>query len=165
MPARTAKKRVRSGDRLLNRELSSLDFTARVLALAIDPAVPLLERVRFCAIVSQQLDDFFQVRVAGLMDQVASGVAVRSQDGRLPRAVLAEIRARVLELEAQQARTWMRELKPALAREHIVVGSVADCTKEELAELAMRFERELYPVLTPSPSVPGSRSPTSRRSH
>jgi polyphosphate kinase len=159
MPARTSKTRVRSGDRLLNRELSSLDFTSRVLALAADPEVPLLERVRFCALASQQLDDFFQVRVAGLLDQVASGVTARSSDGRLPRATLAEIRSRVLELETAQARTWLRELKPALVKQQIVIGSVVDCTKEELTELATRFERELYPVLTPLAVGPGQPFP------
>ena len=150
---------MRTNDRLLNRELSSLDFSARVLTLAGDPSLPPLERIRFCAIFSTQLDEFFQVRVAGLMDQVASRVAVRSADGRLPRAVLAEIRARVLELEAVQAHTWLRDLRPALAQEQIVVGSVGDCTKEELAELATRFERELYPVLTPLAVGPGQPFP------
>jgi polyphosphate kinase len=149
----------RAADRLLNRELSSLDFTARVLALAADPGVPLLERVRFCAIASQQLDDFFQVRVAGLLDQVASGLAVRSADGRRPQTVLAEIRSHVLGLAAHQAKTWTRELRPALATEEVVVGTVDDCTKDELAELATRFERELYPVLTPLAVGPGQPFP------
>src|SRR2546422_11040427 len=105
MPARTAKKRVRSGDRLLNRELSSLDFTTRVLSLAADPAVPLLERVRFCALASQQLDDFFQVRVAGLMDQVASGVAGPAPGRRPPRAGPWGIKAPALPLAGAPAGT------------------------------------------------------------
>jgi polyphosphate kinase len=149
----------RAADRLLNRELSSLDFTARVLAVAADPEVPLLERVRFCAITSQQLDDFFQVRVAGLLDQVASGLAVRSADGRRPQTVLAEIRHHVLRLAADQAKIWTCELRPALAAEEVVVGTVDDLTKDELAELATRFERELYPVLTPLAVGPGQPFP------
>jgi polyphosphate kinase len=150
---------LRAGDRLLNRELSSLEFTSRVLAMAADPDVPLLERVRFCAIASQQLDEFFQVRVAGLLDQVAAGLAVRSADGRRPQTVLADIRARVLKLDAEQARIWKKELRTALADEELVVGSVDDCSKEELAELAGRFERELYPVLTPLAVGPGQPFP------
>jgi len=149
----------KTGDRLLNRELSSLDFSARVLELAADPALPLLERVRFCAIFSQQIDDFFQVRVAGLLDQVAAGLTTPSADGRRPQTALDEIRMRALELTAAQARLWTRELRPALASEAVVVGQVADCTKEELAELATRFERELYPVLTPLAVGPGQPFP------
>jgi len=78
--------------RFLNRELSRLDFDRRVLAQAADPSVPLLERVRFCSIVSSNLDEFFMVRVAGLLRQAAAGVPARSADGRTPRAALDEIR-------------------------------------------------------------------------
>ena len=76
-------------DRILNRELSRLDFDARVFELASDPSVPLLERVNFCSIQSSNLDEFFMVRVAGLMDQAASGIAPRSPDGRTPQETLA----------------------------------------------------------------------------
>jgi polyphosphate kinase len=151
--------RAKAGDRLLNRELSSLDFSARVLELAGAPELPLLERVRFCAIFSQQLDDFFQVRVAGLMDQAEAGVALRSPDGRTPKEALADIGVRVRELTTRQARIWKRELSPALAAEGIVLGRVEQCTKEELAELATRFEREIYPVLTPLAVGPGQPFP------
>ena len=75
--------------RLLNRELSLLDFHARVLELAGDESVPLLERVKFCAIFSSNLDEFFQVRVAGLLGQAESGLAVRSTDGLTPHQALA----------------------------------------------------------------------------
>jgi len=147
------------GDRLLNRELSALDFSARVLAMAADPGVPLLERVRFCAIFSQQLDDFFQVRVAGLLDQIAAGLSRPSPDGRPPLAALGEIRARAAELAARQSALWMRELKPALAKKGILIGNVTDCTKDELAELATRFDGEVYPVLTPLAVGPGQPFP------
>src|SRR5258708_12104522 len=79
--------------RYINRELSRLDFDERVLALAEDPRLPLLERVRFLAIFSQNLDDFFQVRVAGLKEQVLPAVAVASPDGMSPLAQLRSIRA------------------------------------------------------------------------
>src|SRR5436189_2129900 len=86
---------------LFNRELSWLDLNKRVLELAADPSEPLLERVKFCSIFSSNLDEFFMVRVAGLLDQLVSGVSVKSHDGRTPQQTLAEIRGRVLELTAE----------------------------------------------------------------
>jgi polyphosphate kinase len=139
----------RGGDRLLNRELSWLEFNARVLDLAADQSVPLLERVKFCFIFSSNLDEFFMVRVAGLMGQEAAGIGVRSIDGRTPTAALAEIRERVLGLTARQSRLWSRELVPALAEQGLVIAQVEECEDKEVAELEKRFEREIYPVLTP----------------
>src|ERR671936_18214 len=120
--------------RLLNRELSQLDFHARVLDLAADESLPLLERVRFCAIFSSQIDEFFQVRVAGLLGQAESGIAMRSPDGLTPQQALARIRERVLELTTHQSRIWKRDLRPALTDEGIVVGGIEDCDERELAE-------------------------------
>src|SRR6186997_1523490 len=88
------------GDRLLNRELAWLDFNARVLALADDEQVPLLERAKFLGIFASNLDEFFQVRVAGLKDQVAAGITTASPDGRTPAQQLLEVRERVEELMA-----------------------------------------------------------------
>ncbi|MBA3332222.1 MAG: polyphosphate kinase 1 [Actinobacteria bacterium] len=146
-------------ERLLNRELSRLEFDARVLEQAADPTVPLLERVKFCAFVSSNLDEFFQVRVAGLTDQAASGLPVRSADGLTPQETLAAVRSRVSELTARQSRLWRRELCPALAEQGIPVGSIDDCSKRELAELESRFERETFPVLTPLGVGPGQPFP------
>jgi len=94
------------GERLLNRELSWLDFNRRVLELALDPAAPLLERVRFCSIVSSNLDEFFMVRVAGLLRQAAAGLSTRSPDGRTPLAALGDIHLRVGELTEAQSQLW-----------------------------------------------------------
>jgi polyphosphate kinase len=146
-------------ERLLNRELSLLDFHSRVLELAGDEAVPLLERVKFCSIFSSNLDEFFQVRVAGLLGQAESGIAVRSADGLTPHQALARIRERVLELTASQSRLWKRELRPALAAEGIVVGGIEDCDGKELKQLERRFHREIYPVLTPLAVGPGQPFP------
>jgi polyphosphate kinase len=99
------------------------------------------------------------VRVAGLMGQVASGMSVRSPDGRTPTEALAEIRQRVLELSARQAKLWRRELLPALAEQDIVVGNVGDLRARELDELTERFERQIYPVLTPLAVGPGQPFP------
>jgi polyphosphate kinase len=158
MASRT-KKRVGAGQRLLNRELSWLEMNARVLELSSDETIPLLERVKFCAIFSSNLDEFFMIRVAGLAGQVASGVTVRTDDGLSPQATLAEIRQRALALTESQARLWTRELQPALAAEGIVIGDVEQCSEDELRELAERFEREIYPVLTPLAVGPGTPFP------
>src|SRR5262245_40011567 len=144
---------------LLNRELSWLDLNKRVLDLAADASEPLLERVKFCSIFSSNLDEFFMVRVAGLLDQVIARVNVRSPDGRTPQQALAEVRERVLELGAAQSRLWREELVPALAGEGIVVGTVDDATPQEHAELEATFARQIYPVLTPLAVGPGQPFP------
>nr|MBA2384109.1 polyphosphate kinase 1 [Actinomycetota bacterium] len=146
-------------NRFLNRELSWLDFNGRILDLAEDAQLPILDRVKFCAICSSHLDEFFMVRVAGLTGQAASGAAVRSVDGLTPQAALAVIRERTLELVARQSALWERELQPALGDHGILVGRVDDCTDEELAELGRRFEREVFPVLTPLAVGPGQPFP------
>jgi polyphosphate kinase len=145
--------------RFLNRELSWLDFNARVLEMASDPALPLLERVNFCSIFSSNLDEFFMVRVAGLMDQAAAGVSLRSPDGLTPQAALREIRARALRLTSEQAKLWKRQLKPKLAEEEIVVAEIEDLNASELEELEQLFDREIFPVLTPLAVGPGQPFP------
>ena len=155
-----AKPRVDPAERtLLNRELSHLEFHARVLELATDERLPLLERVQFCARFSSNLDEFFQVRVAGLLGQAEAGVTVRSADGLTPQQALARIRERVLDLSALQSRLWKRELRPALAAEGITVGGIEDLGPKELEKLERRFEREIYPVLTPLAVGPGQPFP------
>ena len=146
-------------ERLLNRELSLLDFHARVLELAADESAPLLERVKFCSIFSSNVDEFFQVRVAGLLGQAESGLAVRSADGLTPQQALARIRERVLGLTAQQSRLWRRELRTALAAEGIVIGGIEDCDEKDLKQLGRQFQREIYPVLTPLAVGPGQPFP------
>jgi polyphosphate kinase len=160
MAAVRSKKRVAAAaDRLLNRELSFLDYAARVLQLAKDPDVPLLERAKFCAICSEMLDEFFMVRVAGLTGQAAAGITVRSPDGRTAEQALTEARQRVLDLYAAQAEIWTRQLAPALAAEGIVVSSVDELSPDELAVLDKRFEAEIFPVLTPLAVGPGQPFP------
>ena len=130
-----------------------------MLELAADESMPLLERVKFCAIFSSNLDEFFMVRVAGLMDQAASGLPVRSHDGLTPREALAAIRERVEGLTGELSRLWRKVVTPALAAEGIHVGRVADCQGEELAELDRLYQREIFPVLTPLGVGPGQPFP------
>src|SRR4051794_38318661 len=87
-----------SSDRFLNRELSALDFNARVLAIAEDQSRPLLERAKFLAILADNLDEFFQVRVSGLQEQVRAGIRTRTPDGLEPAETLLEVRARAADL-------------------------------------------------------------------
>ena len=145
--------------RLLNRELSTLEYNARLLDLVADEGLPLLERVKMCRFFSSNLDEFFMVRVAGLTEQAAAGVVVRSTDGLTPRAALAQIRERVLELTARQAKLWKKELSPALAAEGILIASVAELDEDELRALEDGFHREIFPVLTPLAVSPGQRFP------
>src|SRR5262249_26717355 len=154
-----AKTSVPPAPTLLNRELSWLDFNERVLSLAADEGVPLLERVKFCSIFSSNLDEFFMVRVAGLMDQAASGLAVRSHDGLTPREALAAIRERVEGLMRELSRLWKKDLVPTLAEEGIHVGRVAHCHEHELVELDKLYQREIFPVLTPLGVGPGQPFP------
>src|SRR5258705_5460506 len=110
MAAVRAKKRTAAAaDRFINRELSFLDYDARVLALAQDSDLPLLERVRFCAIFSDMLDEFFMTRVAGLIGQLSAGLTVRSPDGRTPQQALADSRELVLALYATQSPVWSQK--------------------------------------------------------
>jgi polyphosphate kinase len=136
-----------------------LDFHERVLELARDESLPPLERVRFCAIFASNLDEFFQVRVAGLLGQAESGLSMLSADGLTPHQALALIRERVLDLMARQAKTWKRGLRPALATEGIVIGGIEDCDEDELARLERHYAREIYPVLTPLAVGPGQPFP------
>ena len=148
-----------AAERLLNRELSWLDYASRLLELSSDPDQPLLERVKLCGILSSNLDEFFQVRVAGLLDQTATGLTVRSQDGRSAQETLAEVRRRVRALVTAQSKLWARDLRPALAENGVVVADIEDLDETELVELEASFARDIYPVLTPLAVGPGQRFP------
>ena len=135
--------------RLLNRELSWLDFNARVLALAERDDVPLLERAKFLAIFSQNLDEFFQVRVAGLKDQVAAGLQTPTPDGRTPAQQLLEIHDRVEELTRAAERIFLEQLCPESAGVGIIFSSYAELDEEDVKALDEMFEERIFPVLTP----------------
>jgi len=144
-----------SPDRFLNRELSWLDFDARVLAFASNPDVPLLERAKFVAIFSQNLDEFFQVRVAGLKDQVAAGLGKQTADGRTAAQQLREIRERLAVLVDKAERVFLDELVPALAGVGIVFSSYEELDDDDRSYLDTVFEERIFPVLTPLAVDPG----------
>jgi len=136
-------------DRFLDREVSWLQFNKRVLELAEDTSLPLLERVRFLAIFASNLDEFFMVRVAGLKRRIAAGVAVRSASGQLPREVLESIWANTRELMHQHAELFREELLPALHKEGIEVVRWDDLDREEQKQCKRLFRDRVFPVLTP----------------
>ena len=135
--------------RYLNRELSWLDFNCRVIALAQDHGLALLERVKFCAIASSNLDEFFQVRVAALKDQVAAGIHTPSPDGRTPAQQLLEIGDRVETMIDEQEQLLLRTLMPALAAAGLGLLRWDDLERTEAKQLVDVFEQRIFPVLTP----------------
>ena len=135
--------------RYISRELSWLDFNTRVLATAEDRSLPLLERAKFMAIFSRNLDEFFQVRVAGLKEQVSAGVTQRSPDGSTPAETVRAIRKRVDELVQRHSRCFNEDLVVALEREGVRFVDWASLSEEDTAYLRQVFESRIYPVLTP----------------
>lgn len=135
--------------RFLNRELSWLEWNARVLALAEDAEIPLLERVKFIAIFSANLDEFFQVRVGALHEQLRAGVTGASFDGRSPTQLCSEIRARVLALIERQRRLLTSQLTPQLVESGIRIASWKDLGESARATASTFFANQVEPVLTP----------------
>jgi len=133
----------------INRELSWIEFNARVLELAEQGDVPLLERLKFAAIFTSNLDEFFTIRVAGLHDQVDAGLSDPGPDGRTPSDVIDELRVRIVELCERQTACVERELRPALGEQGISVVAMSEVPETECAALNERFRREIFPVLTP----------------
>jgi polyphosphate kinase len=136
-------------DRFLDRELSWLRFNQRVLELAEDENVPLLERARFCAIFASNLDEFFMVRVAGLKRRIVAGVAVPSASGIQPREVLETIWAATNDLMQRHATVFRDRIVPALAEKEIHLQRWSDLSKDEQKQLKKLFRERIFPVLTP----------------
>jgi polyphosphate kinase len=132
-----------------NRELSWLDFNDRVLQLAEDPRVPLLERVNFSAIYEDNLDEFFMVRVAGLREKVEGKVDSRGADALAPADVLGLIRPRTIELRDRLTRCFEDEIQPALAEHGIRIISLSDANENEREQVEHLFTSQVFPALTP----------------
>lgn len=154
-PAKDAAGSLRDSALYINRELSWLDFNERVLQLAEDPKVPLLERVKYCAIYTTNLDEYYMVRVAGLHDQIDAGVDVAGQDGLTPSETIAAIKERVIELGVRLSACFAGELRGKLARQGIHVLRYEQLEKQQRAEAAERFRRTIFPALTPLAVAPG----------
>jgi polyphosphate kinase len=141
--------------RFTNREQSRLDFGSRLLDLAEDDGVPLLERTKFLAIFSELLDEFFQVRVAALEDQVAAGVRTRSVDGLRPGEQLKMIRTRVEEQVKRQDAIFLDLIVPALADAGVRLSDWSTLDDDDRVHMIDVFQREIFPVLTPLAVDPG----------
>ncbi|MHB1208553.1 MAG: polyphosphate kinase 1 [Acidimicrobiales bacterium] len=142
-------------ERFSSRELSRLEFGARLLDLADDQRLPILERFKFVAIFADMVDEFFQVRVVSLEDKVAAGVQTPSVDGVRPRQQLAAIRERVLSLVERQDRIVLDTLLPELAKSGIEVVHYDELNEQERDVLTTYFNENVYPVLTPLAVDPG----------
>jgi polyphosphate kinase len=139
----------------INRELSWLEFNGRVLDEARDASVPLLERLKFLAIVAANLDEFFMIRVAGLKQQLSGNVAETPADGLTAAEQLSAISARAHAMVAEQYRVWREEIGPGLERAGVRLMRATQLTPEQKAPLSAYFSREVWPVLTPLAVDPG----------
>ena len=133
----------------INRELSWLAFNRRVLEEAQDPEIPLLERVKFLAIASTNLDEFFEIRVAGVMEMVDAEIQAESHDGLTPPEELKEVRLDAHAFSAAMHQTWNERILPELVKADIQFPSIEQLTGDQKAFVDDYFQREVYPILTP----------------
>jgi polyphosphate kinase len=141
--------------RFLNRELSWLDFNDRVLSLTAEPGIPLLERAKFLAICAANLDEFFQVRVAAIRDQIAAGLEAPTPDGRTPVQQMVAIGEGVDRMVERQERILLDELLPALANSGVRLVEWDELGADERRRLARFYDERIFPVLTPLAVDPG----------
>lgn len=140
---------LRSPDLYLNRELSWLEFNRRVLEEALDERNPLLERVKFLSIFSSNLDEFFMVRVAGIVGQIRAGDVTVARDGLSPLEQRAAIKLLVTEMSVRQRECWRDEIIPALREHGVYVEEYSRLSGRDRKALTRYFERQVFPVLTP----------------
>jgi polyphosphate kinase len=133
----------------INRELSWLEFNRRVLEEAQDPTQPLLERVKFLGIVSSNLDEFFEIRVAGIKQQIASETSDVGPDGMSPTETFVAIQRVVHEMVAQQYALWNKEIEPLLEQNNIRLHHVGELSAKRAAWARRYFQEEVFPMLTP----------------
>ena len=135
--------------KFFNREMSWLAFNERVLDQAFSDKYPLLERTRFLSFVSSNLDQFYEIRVAGLMQKVDAGITRASLDGSQPKELLDQVRIRAHSMSQREYTCWREELRPSLAKENIHFKEIDQLNKSEFTWLRAYFRREVFPVLTP----------------
>ena len=138
-----------------NREISWMDFDMRVLELAEDPSIPLLERAKFLAIAASNLDEFVMVRLAGIHEQIDSGIDARGPDGLLPEEVFDRVTAAMRELMERHGRAWEDDIRPSLAANGIRIVEPERLGPTALAHLDRDFADRIFPVLTPLADAPG----------
>ncbi len=146
---------MKRGSKYIDRELSWLDFNSRVLQIAEDPATPLLERIKFLAIFTTNLDEFFEIRVAGILEQVAADVRRQALGGMYPTAQLRAIRARVAEMYQRVDKVLGDEIIPQLAEAGVFFRSWDELSDDDKAYLNIQFHTRVFPVVTPLSVDPG----------
>ncbi|MDJ0573602.1 MAG: polyphosphate kinase 1 [Xenococcaceae cyanobacterium MO_234.B1] len=146
---------LRDSQYYFNRELSWLEFNYRVLHEALDSRTPLLERLKFTAIFSSNLDEFFMIRVSTLKGQVEAGVAQLTPDGRTPQQQLEEIEQRLRSMVAKQHENFEQQLRPQLAALGVKLLNYADLNQEQSLYCQRYFEKQVFPILTPLGVDPG----------
>jgi len=152
------KKWLRS-DRYINREYSWIQFNSRVLEEAANPKNPLLERVKFLAIFESNLDEFYMIRVSGLVEQQESGIFELSPDGMAPAEQLSLISRTVLSLRRKAVELWTKDLQPALMEQGVIIGQYENLTERERRAMDKVYDQEIFPLITPlilnpAPTVP-----------
>src|ERR1700758_609239 len=145
----TAQARFGDPKNFINRELSWLEFNGRVLEEAQDPTQPLIERVKFLTIFSSNLDEFFEIRVAGIKQQIESETSDISPDGLSPTETFDRIQKTIRQLVGQQYALWKNELLPELAKNGIYVREIAELPPKRAAWAHRYFQEEVFPMLTP----------------
>src|SRR5258708_683626 len=144
-----------TGGRYLNREISDLQLKPRVLAIAEDPAVPLLERAKFLSIVAANLDEFYMVRVAGLKRQQSAGITALSADGLSPTQQLNAISRQAGRLMERHASVFVDDVLPALRERDIQILRWPELSKSQRHEMTAVFRERIFPILTPLAVDPG----------
>ena len=138
-----------------NREISWMEFNSRVMQLAEDRSLPLLERAKFLAITASNLDEFVMVRLAGLHEQIDSGIDARGPDGLSPNEVFERVTSAIWDLMVRHGRCWEVDIRPALAAEGIRIVAPEDLAGPDLEALDLDFAERIFPVLTPLADAPG----------
>jgi len=138
-----------------NRDLSWLEFNRRVLQEALNPDLPLLEKVKFVSIFSSNLDEFFMIRVSGLKEQIAANISEPTIDGLTPREQILLIQKNLKPMLDELYNLWTNEIVPALRKNDIILHNFEEFSKEEKEKLKQFYEKEIFPVLTPLASDPG----------
>lgn len=155
MTSKELLKKYHNPDFFFNRDLSWVEFNRRVLEEALDPSLPLLEKVKFISIFHTNLDEFYMIRVSGLKEQIAANVLEPSIDGLTPREQLRKIEKAIKPMLEQVFDLWFNEVVPGLKKNHINIIEYSDLSKDEQIKLTEYFKKEIYPVLTPLAFDPG----------
>jgi len=155
MSAKELLKKYGNPQNFFNRDLSWLEFNRRVLQEALNPELPLLEKVKFVSIFSSNLDEFFMIRVSGLKEQIAANVSEPTIDGLTPSEQIVLIQKNLKPMLDELYNLWTNEIVPALRKNDIILHNFEEFSKEEKEKLKQFYEKEIFPVLTPLASDPG----------